>query len=659
MTVANSSVAVDRVAMASSSSSSSSAAVAAASAPTVGGVSISPLISVDHHSESSSLTDDVGSDSWQLSGGNNNRSDGSGSNIFKDAERMGSTFHKSKKIVRPGERVPDVASPCGGGGGGSSAPAHPSTPASSVSDCVSRFKDGPGAMDATPRQSGSYRQTNEPSHRRLEGSSSAPSTPQQWPASPVDAVNSVRNSKVFRRTSPSLPPSKTTALASSREDRLPPPLPPSSTSLSNVDKNGDHGGNPFAVKLRKTNQLMQTPTSSIVSTSSSTEKETLNSTINRAITIATAPNVISAHGSHQSPQRYGEEVGNVNHDEGVPKNPFLAQRKLRKANGATFNGGESPLFRDPLVGVAENAEEVHPQEDKEDAKKKLSYREQQDLLRQQRQEQEDAVHKSKAEEPTRDVSAIIRERIAASKSNSLARLNFGSGGDVTSSNNDQCNGNVGSWRGKLKNASEPSSPSITSLAVASREVDNSMPVSSSVNQSYINTNKPEGGRLIPINRQTAAVGPVHDDEKDAVASVKSSSSESDKEADPRAALMAMLKKRGDSHRASAPAARYTSTPTLDNDRENADEEQPRPDPRSALSAMLAKRGELGGSSPAHVLSDKKGRPQQDSALSAMLAHRAPLQSSLGNSGPCDASPSTKEMGGGSTAGRPALKNDPK
>jgi len=575
---------------------------------------------------------------------------------------MGSTFHKSKKIVRPGECVADEKSSRGGGGGegGSSVPAHPSTPASPMGDCVSRFKDGPGAMDATPRQSGSYRQMNEPSHRRLEGLSSAPSTPpQQWPASPADAVHSVRNS-TFRRTSPSLPPSKTTALASSREDRLPPPLPPSSTSSSNVDNNGDHGENPFAVKLRKTNQVMQTPTSSIVSKSSSTEKETLDSTINRATTTtAPTPSIISAHGSHKSPQRYGKEAGSVNHDEGGPKNPFLAQIKPRKANGANFIGGESPLLRDPQVGVAETAKEVHPQEDREDAKKKMTYREQQELLRQQRQEQEDVIHKLKEEESTRDVAAIIRERIAASKSNSLARLNFGIGGDVTPSSNDQSNGNVGSWRGKLKNTSESASPSITSLVVASREVDNSMPVSSAVNQSYINTNIPEGGSFIPITRQTAAVTPVHDDDKDAVASAKSSSSERDEEVDPRAALLAMLKKRGDSHRASAPAARYSSTPTLDNDRENADEDQPRPDPRSALSAMLAKRGELGGSSPTRVLSEKKGRPQQDSALSAMLAQRAPQQSSICNSRLSDASPSAQEIGGGSTAGRPALKFDPK
>jgi hypothetical protein len=97
---------------------------------------------------------------------------------------------------------------------------------------------------------------------------------------------------------------------------------------------------------------------------------------------------------------------------------------------------------------------------------------------------------------------------------------------------------------------------------------------------------------------------------------------------------------------------------LENDRENADEEQPRPDPRSALSDMLSKRGELGGPSPDHRLSEKKGRPQQDSALSAMLAQRAPQQSSLCNTGRSDASPSAQEIGGGRN-GRPALKNDPK
>ena len=67
---------------------------------------VSPVISVEQHSESSSLTDDVGSSDFNRSGG------GGGvnvrPNIFKDAERMGSTFHKSKKIIRPGESTPPV-----------------------------------------------------------------------------------------------------------------------------------------------------------------------------------------------------------------------------------------------------------------------------------------------------------------------------------------------------------------------------------------------------------------------------------------------------------------------------------------------------------------------------------------------------------------------
>lgn len=55
------------------------------------GLVVSNTISVDHHSESSSLTNDTSD--WQGQGASNN--------IFKDSK--GSTFHKSKRIVRPNE----------------------------------------------------------------------------------------------------------------------------------------------------------------------------------------------------------------------------------------------------------------------------------------------------------------------------------------------------------------------------------------------------------------------------------------------------------------------------------------------------------------------------------------------------------------------------
>mmetsp|Transcript_3459 Transcript_3459/g.7245 ORF Transcript_3459/g.7245 Transcript_3459/m.7245 type:complete len:1710 (-) Transcript_3459:52-5181(-) len=55
------------------------------------GLVLSNTISVDQHSESSSLTNDTSD--WQ--------GQGTGNNMFKDAN--GSTFHKSKRIVRPNE----------------------------------------------------------------------------------------------------------------------------------------------------------------------------------------------------------------------------------------------------------------------------------------------------------------------------------------------------------------------------------------------------------------------------------------------------------------------------------------------------------------------------------------------------------------------------
>jgi hypothetical protein len=63
-----------------------------------GVANISPnVISVEQNSESSSLTDDV------YDTNNNNTNANWKTNMFKDAEKMGSTFHTSKKIVRPRE----------------------------------------------------------------------------------------------------------------------------------------------------------------------------------------------------------------------------------------------------------------------------------------------------------------------------------------------------------------------------------------------------------------------------------------------------------------------------------------------------------------------------------------------------------------------------
>ncbi len=99
-------------------------------------------------------------------------------------------------------------------------------------------------------------------------------------------------------------------------------------------------------------------------------------------------------------------------------------------------------------------------------------------------------------------------------------LNCGSGGNFTSSSTNQHNGNV-------SNASDFVMASIKS---------------SSVIQSYKNTNNDEGTTYIPMKCQTAAIASVHDEEKDTVVSINSSSSECEENVDPRAALMALLKK---------------------------------------------------------------------------------------------------------------------
>ena len=150
---------------------------------------------------------------------NNSRcSTSGGSNMFKDAERMSSTFHKSKKIVRPGENsiLPQGASQSTTGAvstqnsATTATPPPPSSTTSSVSDRISGYN-----KDSSSPAAGAA--------ARTQSSSSSTSHTE----SPT-----VGSSKVNRL------PSKTSTT---------PPRPNSTLSSSpNV-------GNPFAVQLRKTN----------------------------------------------------------------------------------------------------------------------------------------------------------------------------------------------------------------------------------------------------------------------------------------------------------------------------------------------------------------------------------------------------------------------
>ena len=147
---------------------------------------ISPVISVEQYSESSSLTDDIGS--------NHSAKVGVGAtNMFKDAS-AGSTFHKSKKIVRPGESIPEH----------------------------STLK-----RSTTPPSS--------PSSSQQEKERTAPS--------PTTRKNSVKNSPFHQNNL------RSTAIA----NRLPPSSPKhTSKSINNSINDNDKCSSPFAVKLRKT-----------------------------------------------------------------------------------------------------------------------------------------------------------------------------------------------------------------------------------------------------------------------------------------------------------------------------------------------------------------------------------------------------------------------
>ena len=102
---------------------------------------VAPVISVAPPSESSSLTDE-GSDGWHMAHGGQ-------PNMFKDAARAGSTFHRAKRIVRPGEGQPPglAAGVAADGGGPVCAP--PLAPLAGAAQ-PSAEKGASGRLPATP-----------------------------------------------------------------------------------------------------------------------------------------------------------------------------------------------------------------------------------------------------------------------------------------------------------------------------------------------------------------------------------------------------------------------------------------------------------------------------------------------------------------------------
>jgi hypothetical protein len=359
----------------------------------------------------------------------------------------------------------------------------------------------------------------------------------------------------------------------------------SSPGIDNIDNN--HvvvDDNPFTVKLRTVDHRYST-TNHIYHQSPGGRSD--NSSI--------------CHNGDENEEEKEEEV--------ITTNPFLATIKLRKT-GTDFSSPSKPPppqdsdehdKKEEVLTVTEPLEGTQHEHGIRDEpkKQKLTYREQQDLLRQQQRSEHDNVESTMVEEPKKDVATIIRERIAASKTNSLTRLNGGNDSDAASVTS---NGNLNSWRGQLKKKTtlEPLAPLTSSTAACA-------------------------GKDMPIKHHLEA---VHNDKKN----------ERDVELDPRASLMAMLNKRGGGA-SEEPSVLNTQTTTF---QKSNDSDEPRTDPRSALMAMLAKRGEAEGASPAAAV--RKWTPPPP-------APQSTLGTSLSRN-----NNSSPRRGGGTASIRPASRD---
>jgi len=366
---------------------------------------ISPVISVEQYSESSSLTcDDIGSNHSF----NKNQQQG---NIFKDAEKMGSTFHKSKKIIRPG-----------GESSYNSIPEH----GTSQPTTAARQKGGKGGEEDSPtttvRKSRIVYQSSAAIAKQSSSSKNAKSS-----SSTATTTNSVSNSPFRQKdmVSRRLPPSSA-AMSS-----------PTSTSSGQQQQQND---NPFAVKLRKTKPPIPPSSSSNTGVvSSSFKKDTTDLNCSQQANNVTEENEVEEASSSTTSQH-----------------PFLGQIKLRKTSTpervtsgvVTSNDGDTPKEE---VIVDEEEEVVNPPQ-----KKKLTYREQQELLRQQQQQQQEENTNESDEQPppTKDVATLIRERIATNKSNSLARLSSSASAPTSTTSS---GGGSTSWRDNLKKTPSPAS----------------------------------------------------------------------------------------------------------------------------------------------------------------------------------------------------------
>ena len=279
----------------------------------------------------------------------------------------------------------------------------------------------------------------------------------------------------------------------------------------------------------------------------------------------------------------------------------------------------------------------------EEPPRKLTWREQQELKRRQREADEAAKEEEgdgNAAGAKKDVAALIRERVAAAKRDQAGRPANAARGTPPVGSNMGSAGAGGSvdvgatsavvdWRGNLKRRTG--------------DVVVPAPASASGGQSSSSTTrtayKPRSHRHPPEDSGDKSGGDGEGDADDGPAE------------DPRAALMAMLGKRSASGTPSgAPAEEATKSPppapvnpvaAMIKQRAAAaapPNSDPAPDPASALGAMFAKRAGHASAVPSPSPS-VTAKDDARGALNAMLAGRA--------GGP--------DKGGG----RPALRHDPK
>lgn len=160
------------------------------------GLVLSNTISVDHYSESSSLTNDTSD--WQ--------GQGTGNNMFKDAN--GSTFHKSKRIVRPNEFKADNSQH-------SQQQEQPQPTSPSVKDRISQYKTATTTSGDEPHLTLPDTPTNKLA-QILKNARGEPSSEQEEqslpPLSPVRTlspkINRVKNSPFRQREKEALDASR-------------------------------------------------------------------------------------------------------------------------------------------------------------------------------------------------------------------------------------------------------------------------------------------------------------------------------------------------------------------------------------------------------------------------------------------------------------------